>query len=450
MNVSLKTIDTTRGILKLEIEKADYIDLVEKNLKGVRKQANIPGFRKGMVPMSMIRKLYWKHVLIEEVNKLVSDNLYKYIQKNNLPVVGEPLPNETEQVPYDFDRDENFEFCYDVAFAPKFDVTVGKDDHITYYQVNIDDEMINQQVNGYRSHYGTYEKEEEIVDDKDIIRGRVAELENGEPKEGGVVVEGGLTMPMYLKDEEEKAKFMGAKLNTVVVFNPMKAYGDAKGVASMLRIDDKTAAGLTGDFSFEIQEISRRHDAEVDQALFDKVFGEGQVTSEEEFRQRIKDALAEQFTPQSDFKFLLDVRDMLIQRAGEMKFADDLLKRWILALNNQMTAEKVEEDYPRMLQDLKYQLIKNKMFAEHNISVTEEDMMTFAKRVAKAQFAQYGMLAVTEEVLENYAKDMLKNKQTRQSVHERALEEKLAEWLKEQVTMEVKELSSDEFSKLFE
>lgn len=450
MNVSLKNIDAVSGIVKLEIVKADYAEQVEKSLRNFRQKANVPGFRKGMVPMGMVKKMYGKHVLVEEVNKLVSENLFNYIRENKLNILGEPMPNESEQKPINFDTQEDFEFCFDVALAPEINITLSKGDKLPYYEVAIDDEMLNQQIDAYAANFGTYDKADE-VEEKDMVKGTVAELENGSPKEGGIVVEDAVLMPAYVKDEAEKAKFVGAKVNSVVVFNPNKAYEGAEAeIASFLKVDKEAVAGITGDFSFEITEITRHQKAEMNQELFDKVFGEGVVTSEEEFKNKIKEALADQFTPQSDYKFLLDAREVLVQKAGEMKFADDMLKRWLVTANENTTAEKVEEDFPKIIEDLKYQLIKENLVKSNNLKVEDADIEAFAKRVAQAQFAQYGMLSVPEDVLTNYAKDMLKNKQTLQNVIDRAVEEKLAAWLKEQVELDVKEVSTEEFGKLFE
>lgn len=450
MNVSLKNNDAVSGIVKLEIGKADYAEQVEKSLRSFRQKANVPGFRKGMVPMGMVKKMYGKHVLVEEVNKLVSENLFKYIRENNLNILGEPMPNQTEQKEINFDKDEDFEFCFDVAFAPEIHIELSKNDKMPYYEVKIDDDMVNKQVDAYRANFGSYDQAEE-VEEKDMLKGTVAELENGAPKEGGIVVEDAVLMPMYIKDEEEKAKFIGAKVNSVVVFNPNKAYEGAEAeIASFLKIDKEKVAETTGDFSFEIKEITRRKDAEMNQELFDKVFGEGVVTSEEEFKNKIREALAEQFTPQSDFKFLTDAREILLEKAGELAFADELLKRWLLVANEKNTKESIEQDYPQIIADLKYHLIKENLVKQNNLKVEDADIENFAKRVAKAQFAQYGMLSVPEDVLDNYAKDMLKNKQTLQNILDRAVEEKLAAWLKEQVELDVKEVSADEFNKLFE
>lgn len=450
MNVSLINNDSVRGLIKLEIVKSDYEAAVEKSLRSFRQKANVPGFRKGMVPMGMVKKIYGKQALLEEVNRLVSDNLFKYIRENNLNILGEPLASEAEPSALDFDKDEDFVFNFDVALAPEININMSKEDTLPYYEVKIDDDMLNKQVEAYTANFGTYEAGEE-VEEKDLVKGTVAELENGAPKEGGVVVENAVLMPMYIKDEAEKAKFIGSKVNTVVVFNPNKAYEGAEAeIASFLHVEKEKVAELTGDFSFEIKEISRHKNAELNQELFDKVFGESVVTSEEEFRNKIREALAEQFTPQCDFKFLSDAREVLVKKAGELKFADDILKRWLLVANEKNTAENIENDYPHIIEDLTYHLIKESLVKANGLKVQDADIEEFAKRVAKAQFAQYGMLSVPEDALENYAKEMLKNKQTLQNILDRAVEEKLAAWLKEQVTIDKKEVTADEFAKMFE
>ena len=451
MNVSFdKNNDAVSGILKLEIVKADYAEQLDKDLRSIRQKANVPGFRKGMVPLGMIKKMFGKQALVEVVNKLISENLFKYIRENDLHVLGEPMPNETVQKPLDFDHSEDFEFCFDLALAPEIHIELSKNDQLPYYKVEVDEEMINTQVDSYRANFGSY-VDGEAVEEKDMVKGTVAELENGTPKEGGIVVENAVLMPMYIKNEEEKAKFIGANVNSVVVFNPNKAYEGAEAeIASFLRIEKEKVAELTGDFSFEVKTISRHQAAEMNQELFDKVFGENVVTSEEEFKQKIEDALLEQFMPQSDFKFLMDIRDMLVERAGELKFDDALLKRWLLASNSKNTPEQLEKDYPQVVKDLTYQLIKDALVRQNDLKVTPADVDSFAKRVAKAQFAQYGMLSIPEDVLDNYAKEMLKNAQTAENIANRAIEEQLAAWLKEQVTLDEKEVSADEFTKLFE
>jgi len=450
MNVSLKNIDAVSGIVKVEIVKADYADKVEKGLRNFRQKANVPGFRKGMVPMGMVKKMYGKSVLAEEVNKLVSEGLFGFIREKELNVLGEPLPNETEQKEINFDLQEDFEFCFDVALAPEINVELSKEDTLPYYQISVNNEMVEKQIESYRANFGNYDKVEE-VEEKDMIKGMVVELENGEPKANGLVVENAVIMPLYIKGAEEKAKFMGAKNNSVVVFNPSKAYdGTEAEIAAFLKVEKDQVASYTGDFSFEIAEITRHKEAELNEELFTRVFGEGVVSTEEEFTNKIKESLAEQFAPESDFKFLSDAKDLLVAKAGELAFPEAILKRFMLAQDERKTAESIDEDFPKVIEDLKFHLIKEKLVKENNLKVEEADITAFGKRVAKAQFAQYGMISVPEDVLDNYAKDMLKNKETLRNVIDRAVEEKLSSWLKEQVKLDVKEVSAEDFGKLAE
>lgn len=450
MNVSLINNSAVSGILKLEIVKDDYATAVDKSLRSFRQKANVPGFRKGMVPMGMVKKLYGKQVLVEEVNKLVSENLFAYIRENKLNILGEPLPNETEQKEINFDTQDDFEFCFDIALAPEIKIEFNKKDKLPYYQVTITDEMLDQQVDSYRKNYGSYDNADE-VESEDLLKGILRELENGDPKEGGIFIEDAVMMPHYMKDEEEKAKFIGQALEAIVVFNPQKAYNNsAPEIASLLKVEKEVAEGITSDFSYEIKEITRHKESDLTPEFFDKVFGEGVVKTEEEFRNKVKESLAEQFIPQSDYKFLLDSRELIIKKAGEVAFDDAFLKRWLLVANEKNTPEKVEEEYDKIKEDLAFHLAKESIIKENDLKVEEADVEALGKRVAQSQFAQYGMLSVPEEVLANYAKDMLKNKETRQNIIDRAVEGKLASWIKEQVKLDVKELSTEEFAKLLD
>ena len=450
MNVSFVEKDPTWGLIRLEIVKNDYAAAVEAKLRTARRRANVPGFRVGMVPMGMIKKMYGKSILLEEINRLVSENLFKYVKDNNLPIIGEPMPSESEPSSVDLEEQDDFVFNYDVILYPKFEVSLGNEDTLTYYQVNIDDDMLNKQIEAYAANFGSYEKVDD-AEEKDLVKGTIAELENGAPKEGGIVVENAVLMPQYIKDEEEKAKFIGAKTNSVIVFNPHKAFnGSEPEIASFLRVKKEQVAELTGDFSFEIKEITRHKNAEMNQALFDKVFGDNVVTSEEEFKNMIREALVEQFTPQSDYKFLNDARPLLMEKAGDIKLADNLLIRWLKLTNEKATPEALEKDYYDSNRGaLIYDIIRNSLVNQAHINVSDEDIDDYAKRIAKAQFAQYGMLSVPEDVLDNYAKGMLKNMQTLENIRERAKDEKLAAWMKEQVTLDLKLLSPEEFAKLF-
>ena len=447
MNISLtKSEDAVSGVLKIEVVKADYSDQMEKNLRSLRQKANIPGFRKGMVPMGMIKKMYGKSVEAEEVNKLVTESMYKYIQENQVSVLGEPLINEEKQQEINFDTQEDFDFYFDLALSPEINIELNKRDKLTSYQILVTDEAIDKQIESYQANFGSYDDTAEDVEEKDLVKGTVAELENGAPKEGGILVEEAVLMPMYIKNEEEKGKFVGAKKNSVVVFNPNKAYEGAEAeIASFLKVEKDSVPEITNDFSFEIKEITRHKGAELNQELFDKIFGEGVVTSEEEFRSKVKDSIAEQYAPETDYKFMQDARKLFLKKTADVAFADDLLKRWLLTSDKNNTKEKVEEDYPKVVEDLKYHLVRESLVKKNDIKVEDEDVNILARKVTKAQFAQYGMLSMPDDMLNNYAADMLKNKQTLQNIIDRVIDEKLSDWLKGKVKIETKDTTSEDF-----
>ncbi len=451
MNITLNNVDPVNAVLKMEVVKADYAGEVEKNLKNLRQKASIPGFRVGKVPMSVVQKMYGKSVLVEQVNKVVSNNLYDYIRNNNLNILGEPLPNETEQKEIDFDAQEDFEFVFDLGLAPEIKAKVTKKDKLPYYTIQVDDELLEKQLNNYKANYGEY-TEAKKVEGKDMVKGLFVELEeNGQPKENGIHLENAVMMPSYMKEEAEKKKFMGAKTNTVITFNPFKAYeGSEVELSSLMKIKKEEVKDHTGDFTFEIQEITRYKEGELNQELFDKVFEPGTVKTEEEFRQKVREMIAVQYTPDSDYKFLIDARKLLTKKAGKVEFPDAFLKRWLVASNEERTPESVETDYPKIIEDLEFHLIKEELVKENGLKVAEGDLMEYAGRAVKAQFAQYGIPNVPDDILENYAKDMLKKEETVRNLIDKIIEDKLTGWLKESVTLEPKEVTVDEFRKLFE
>ncbi|MDR2681030.1 MAG: trigger factor [Tannerella sp.] len=448
MNVSLKNNDAVSGVLKVEIEKNDYAELLDKNLHKMRRQVNMPGFRKGMVPLGIVKKLYGRHALAEEINKLVTEKLYSYIRDNDIKILGEPIPNEAEQKPVNFDTDEDFEFCFDVALSPNVDFKLTKDDKLVFYSIKIDDELIDKQVKAYCRSFGSYDKVDK-VEEEDLVKGTVAELENGEPKAGGILIEEAILMPSYIKGKMEQKKFLGAELNRKVVFNPYKAYKGAEAeIASFLKIEKSQVKSMKSDFTFEIKEITRYKAAELNQELFDRVFGADAVTDEAAFRDRIKDFLVEQFSPESDHRFIQDVRGLLVSKISDVAFADDILKRWLLIKNEKTTKEQVDDDFPKVLEDLKYHFAKDKLFKEYDIKVEKDDLDAYAKRAVKAQFAQYGMTSVPDEMLDNYVKDVLNKEEMVNNFVNRIIEEKLSFAIKEKITVEVKEVTPEEFRKI--
>lgn len=451
MNVSLQNIDKVSALLTVKLEKADYQEKVEKSLKRFRQKAQIPGFRPGMVPMSLVKKMYGKSVVAEEVNKLLSETVYKYIQENKVNILGEPLPNEEKQPEIDFDTQEEFEFLFDIALAPEFKAEVSSEDKVPYYNIDVTEEMVNNQVKAYTQRNGHYDKVD-VYADNDMLKGLLAELDaEGNTKEGGIQVEGAVMMPSYMKNEEQKARFAGAKVNDVLTFNPYTAWdGNAAELASLLKIDKEAAAEQKADFSFQVEEITRFVEGELNQEIFDQVFGKDSVKTEEEFRARVKDVIAKQFVADSDYKFLIDLRKTLTEKIGKLEFPDALLKR-IMRLNNKDKDEKfIEENYDKSIEELTWHLIKEQLVKANDIKVENEDVSNMAKEATRAQFAQYGMLNVPEELLENYAKEMLKKKESVEGLVNRVIEGKLAAALKSQVTLEQKSISAEEFNKMFE
>lgn len=451
MNVSLQNIDKVSALLTVKLEKADYQERVDKALKHLRQKAQMPGFRPGMVPMGLVKKMYGKSVLAEEVNKLLSETVYKYIQDNKVNILGEPLPNEEKQPAIDFDTMEDFEFLFDIALAPEFKVEVSKDDKVDYYDIEVTDEMVNNQVKAYTQRNGKYEQVETYAEN-DLLKGLLAELdEEGNTKEGGIQVEGAVMMPAYMKNDEQKAIFANAKVNDVLVFNPHTAWdGNPAELASLLKIDKEAAAEMKSNFSYQVEEITRFVEGELNQDIFDQVFGEGNVKTEEEFRAKVKEVIANQFVADSDYKFLIDLRKVLTDKIGKLEFPDALLKR-IMRLNNPDKDEKfVEDNYDKSIEELTWHLIKEQLVKANDIKVEQKDITDMAKEATRAQFAQYGMLSVPDEILENYSKEMLKKKESVEGLVNRVVETKLATALKPQVTLENKAISAVDFNKMFE
>ena len=451
MNVSFQNIDKVSGLLTVKLEKADYQEKVDKSLKTFRQKAQIPGFRKGMVPMSLVKKMYGKSVIAEEVNKLLSEKVYDDIKSNNVNMLGEPLPNEEKQQVIDFDTMEEFEFVFDIALAPEFKAEVSNTDKVDYYTIEVTDEMVENQVKAYTQRNGKYDQVS-AYEDNDMLKGLIAELdENGNTKEGGIQVEGAVLMPSYMKNEEQKAIFANAKVNDVLVFNPNAAYdGHDAEIASLLKIEKEAAAEMKSNFSFQVEEITRFVPGDLNQELFDQVFGKDAVKTEEEFRAKVKEGIAAQFVADSDYKFLIDARKMLMEKVGKLEFPDALLKRIMLLNNKEKGEEFVAENYEKSVEELTWHLIKEQLVKDNEIKVEQEDVINMAKDATKAQFAQYGMMTVPEDILENYAQEMLKKKENVDGLVGRVVEAKLATALKAKVTLNNKTVSMEEFNKMFE
>ena len=450
MNVTVENVDKVSALLTVKIEKADYQERVEKALKSFRKNAQMPGFRKGMVPASLVKKMYGKSALAEEVNKLLSESVYKYIEENKLNILGEPLPNEDKQPEVNFDIQEDFTFLFDIALAPDFKVEVSAADTIPYYNIEVTDEMVDSQVKQYTQRAGEYVPAE-AYEDRDMVKGTLVELdEAGNEKEGGIRVEEAVMLPTYMKNDEQKTLFAGIKKGETVKFNPHTAWdGNAAELASLLKIEKDAAAEMKSDFNFTVSEITRFKEAELTQEIFDMALGKDAVNNEADFRAKIKEVISGQFVADSDFKFLIDLRNALTAKVGKLEYADGILKR-IMLLNNKDKGESyVEENYAKSIEELTWHLIKEQLVKANNIKVEDGDIKEMAKESTRAQFAQYGMMNIPEDMLENYASEMLKKKETIENLVNRVIETKLTKVLKPQVTLEEKSISAADFNKMF-
>lgn len=448
MKISFENPDKVNGLLTLTVETADFQDRVEKTLKNYRKKANVPGFRPGMVPMGMIKKQFGEAVKAEEINKLIGEEIYKYINDNKIKMLGEPLASETQE-PVDLSKDAPYEFKFDIAVAPEFKVSLTGRDKIDYYTIKVDDELVNRQIDMFASRAGHYDKVEEYQAN-DMLKGDLRELdENGNTKEGGITVEAAVLMPEYIKAEDQKKLFENAKLGDIITFNPKKAYPESDvEVSSLLKVTKEEAANITADFSYQITEISRFVKAEINQELFDSVYGKDEVKDEESFRKKIAEGLSAQLVNDGDYKFLVDLRKHLEDKVGALTFPDALLKRIMLNNNKERGEKFVEENYEQSIKELTWHLIREQLVEANGIKIDDNDIRETAKEAARAQFAQYGMTNIPEEYIDNYANDMMKKKEYVDLLVDRSIDRKLTATLKNVVKLVQKEATLDEFNEM--
>lgn len=450
MNITKENINELNATITVKIEKNDYEATVTEVLKDYRKKANMPGFRPGKVPAGLVKKMYGKAILADEVNKMLSHNLSKYIVDEKLNLLGEPLPNEEKQPKIDWDTTEDFEFVFDVAVAPEIEVKLDKRKKFTYYNILVDDEMVNKQVENYTGRFGENENVDEVTE-KSTLRGDFVQLDaDGNELEDGIKAEKVIIAVDLMKDEAVKSEMIGKKAGDSVIFDPVKVYESKHEVGHMLNISHEEAENINGEFKFTISEILNFKNAEINEELFKKAFGEDtEIKTEEEFRNKLKAELAENFNYSSDYKFGIDSRDALVEKT-DMELPVEFLKRWLKATNEELTDEQIEADFDNFMKDLRWQLIKSALVKDNGIEVNDEDVKQLAKKVAAMQFSQYGMFNVPDEHLENYAGHILQNEEERRRLFTKVQEDKILEVIKSKVTLDEKEISQEEFNKLLE
>ena len=447
MNITFEAPDKINGLMTITLESADYQPEVEKTLKDYRKRANIPGFRPGQAPMGMIKRQFGTSVKVDAVNKLLGEKLYEYVRENKIQMLGEPLPSEQQEA-LDFESDQPLTFKFDIAVAPEFEAKLSGKDKVPFYNITVDDKLIDQQVEMYQSRAGQYEKVEQFdAEQRDMLKGDLREVN------GTIEVADAVLMPQYMKVDDQKKLFDGCKLGDVITWNPRKAYPESDvEVSSLLKIQKEEVKDHEGDFTFQITEISRFVKAEVNQALFDQTFGEGTVKSEKEFRQKIADQISQQFKADSDYKFLLDIREHMEKKVGKLEFPEAILKRVMIQNNKDRkdAQEYVEKNFELSIRELGWHLIKEQLVAAQGIKVEEDDLKQVAKEAARAQFAQYGMSNVPDEYLDNYAQEMLKKRENVDGLVDRAVDVKLTAALKGVVKLDEKDITLEDFQKMLQ
>ncbi len=441
MKIEQSELKDLTAVVTLTIEPADYQDEVAKQLKQVRQKAQMPGFRPGMVPAGLVKKMYGKGILADVLNKQVGEGLQKHIEDHNLQILGEPLPSE-KSPKIDLDNEDTFTFLFDIAVAPEFDAKLTGKNKLTEYIIEVTDEMVNNQVKSYAERFGEYTQADEVAEG-DIVKGLAKQVD------GDIVKENAVLNPAYMKQKTQQKKFIGAKKGDVVTFNPTKAFDSEVEVSSLLGINKEQAKDLKSDFTFEIQEITRHTTAAIDAELFAKVYGADAPKDEAAFRARVKAEIEANMAEDSKYKFGLDAKEAIMKKMEKLEFPVDFLKRWVLATNEKMTAEELEKDFDKMLEELKWHLAKDQLMKEYKVDVQKEDVEAYAKEVARMQFMQYGLMHIDDQYLTNYANEMLKQENQLRGIVERVAENKIYEALKGVAKIEQKKISHEDFGKLF-
>ena len=430
MQISFESPEKVGGVLTLTVEEGDYKADVEKKLKEYRRRANMPGFRPGQVPMGLIRRQMGNSVKVDIINELLGKEMQKYITDNKLAVLGQPIAHEGDE-PIDLEKDAPYVFRFDLAIEPEFELKLNKRDKVEYFDITVNDKLIDQQVEMFSRRFGKMDDKAESYDAEanDLLQGDLRQLDaEGNTIEGGLTLEAAKLMPSQIKVEAQRDLFKGAKLGDIITFNPRNAYPESDGeMAALLKVEKDQLADYTGDFSFQITQISHFVPAENNEELWKAVYGQdADIKDEAAFRQTIAEGVRQQLVQDEDFKFMQDVRKHCEKKVGELTFANDILKR-VMLQNNQDKGEKfVEENYDRSIKELTWHLIKNKLVEQTGVKVEEQDIREIARQSTRAQFAQYGMGNIPDELIEKYADEMLKKRENVEPLVEAAIDRKLA------------------------
>jgi trigger factor len=449
MNITQENTDKLNAILHVKVVEEDYAERVDKVLRDYRRQARVDGFRPGKVPMGMIKKLYYTPVLVDEVNKLVSESLFDYLKENNVNILGEPLAHKDEDQKIDFETDKEFEFKFDLGLAPQLNLEVGARDKIPYYRIKVDKKQLDEYKEQLFQRFGEFKSVDKAGSDE-LIKGTLVKVNSeGKEVENGIRVENVSMSLDMMKDDDQKVLFSGAAGGDEVVFDVKKAYPNDAEVASLLRIEKTEVAMLEGTFKCTIDEVMKFEKAVPGEEFYNKAYGEGEVKTEEEFNKRVTEEIAQNYERESEYRFMVDARETLIKKA-KIELPVEFLKRWMVEANEQITQEQVEEDFEKYEDDFRWQLIKEYLLKQQDIKVSEEEALESAKGMALNQYMQYGISNVPEDYLENYAREMMSKPEEARKFYEQKGEEKLIAYIKSTVKVDEKEVSSEKFRKLYE
>lgn len=447
MNVNYEKLDNVNGELTVTLEEKDYADKVTRQLKEIGKKHAEPGFRPGHVPAGLIAKKYGTAVKYDVVNKEVADAVFNYIKENKIQVLGQPVPESDNN----FDiNNKDFTFKFKVGVAPEFDNHVNKDLHVPYYNIIVPDSMVEEQITALRRRFGRQEPGEEMEPDA-VVKGTITELnEDSSVKEGGVVVENGIIAPVHFKNEDQKKLFEGKKVGDVVRFNPA-ATCDANPteMSSMLNIDKADVDAHKGDFDFEIKEIIVLKPAEMNQEFFDNAVGKDKAHNEEEFRAAVKELIAMNFSNDSNYRFTIDAKEAVQNAVGRLELPEQILKDFLMRQNEAMKAENIDEEFDKLRPQLEWDLIRDNVAEKFGVKVSDEDVLDEARGVVARQLMQYGAAGLNEQIIERYAQEVVKEEKQREMLAQNALNRKVFEVIKENVTLDGKEVSVEDFQKLF-
>ncbi len=443
MNIIKQDIDSLNAEIKILLTPVDYEERVNDGLKKVQRQANMPGFRPGKVPAGLIKKQYGTQILVDEINKLLNDTIYKYIEENKIEILGNPLPKDQTQV--DFANQKEFEFIYQLGLAPDFNVNLDTTNSFVYKTVKVDDELVEKYLKDVRRNYGK-PVNPEVAGEKDVVFVDINELdETGTIKPGGIYKSTSVSYER-IKNENAKAKILGVKKEDKIIVNINELYETALDKSVSLSIDKEAAESANCNLQLTVKNISRLDDAELNQELFDKIYGEGKINSEEEFRNKIREELAVMFRGDSEKFLKTEVENNLLAKMN-LQLPDSFLKRWLMAVNEKpITQEELEKDYPNYSKAMQWRLIENKIIKDNEIKVDADEAKEEAKLFIRGEYARYGQ-SPSDEDLEKISKDLMSKEKEAQKIFENLYSKKVLDLIKQKCTLQTKEVSYDEFFK---